>query len=70
MTKARQIDKGLCMKDPFSSADDEFEQSYYIPLQQIPVVQAYEKVGQTYERSIHDRARLQRWLKQTYQEME
>ena len=49
--KASQLDKGLKIVNP-SDGEESF---YYIPPQQIPVVKAYEKVGQTYERTVHDR---------------
>jgi hypothetical protein len=51
--KASEIDKGLLVKDPLEPDDE--ERSYYIPPSQIPVYKAYEKVGQVYERSTHDR---------------
>jgi hypothetical protein len=52
--KAFEIDKGLKVRNNSSAPDDE-ESAYYIPPSQIPVFKAYEKVGQTYERTIHDR---------------
>jgi hypothetical protein len=51
--KASEIDKGLWIKDPWNPDDDEI--GYYIPPSQIPVYKAYQKVGQQYERSVHDR---------------
>jgi hypothetical protein len=51
--KASEIDKGLWIKDPSNPDDDEI--GYYIPSSQIPVYKAYQKVGQQYERSVHDR---------------
>jgi hypothetical protein len=52
--KAFEIDKGLLVKDPSAEPDDE-DRSYHIPPSQIEVYKAYQKVGQTYERSNHDR---------------
>jgi hypothetical protein len=53
MMKASELDKGLKVVNP--SSDGEESSYYYIPPQQIPVVKAYEKVGQVYERTVHDR---------------
>jgi hypothetical protein len=50
---AKDLDKGLEVKDP--SASDDEDRSYFIPPSQIPVYKAYQKVGQVYERTIHDR---------------
>ncbi len=55
MTKASELDKGLrIVVDPSSTANDD-ERSYYIHPQQIPVVKAFERGGQVYPRTIHDR---------------
>jgi hypothetical protein len=55
---AKDLDKGLKVVDT-SSADgndnDDDEHSYYLPPQRIPVYKTYQKVGQVYERTIHDR---------------
>ena len=50
---AKDLDKGLKVVDPSSTDDD--EHSYYLPPQRIPVYEAYQKVGQIYERTINDR---------------
>ena len=49
--KASELDKGLrIVPDP-----DDDERAYYIPPQRIPVYEAFKKVGQMFDRSIHDR---------------
>jgi hypothetical protein len=52
--KASELDKGLRIKDPSSTNDDD-ERVYYIPPYQVPVVKEFERVSQFYERSISDR---------------
>ncbi len=56
--KVSELDKGLKVVD-LSSADgndnDDDEHSYYIHPQRIVVYKTYQKVGQSYERTIHDR---------------
>lgn len=51
--KASELDKGLKVPNP--SAPDDENSYYYIPPQRIPVYKAYEKVGQSLDRSISDR---------------
>ena len=51
--KASELDKGLQVLD--RSSTDEEERSYYIHPQQIPVYEAFQKVNQSFERSISDR---------------
>ena len=51
--KASELDKGLQVLDP--SSTDEEERSYYIHPQRIPIYEAFQKVNQSFERSISDR---------------
>jgi hypothetical protein len=50
--KASELDKGLKIA---ADTSEEPSNYYYIHPQQIPIYEEYSKVGQTYERSIHDR---------------
>ena len=53
--KASELDKGLrILIDPSSNENDN-ERSYYIHPERIPVYEAYQKVGQVFERTVHDR---------------